>query len=368
MWLNTTNSTITRTNFKWEEINLSVEVFREKVIAMLIWWAIWDALWIPVEMKTKEYITSNYGKVDNFLDSSLNVFFNKWWLTSGKKWLISDDTILTFVWLESIIETWKIEFNNLLKKSIEAYKNFPYWFWWWTTKALGKYEELESESPGADNHIDLWSKESAWNWMIMKQSPYSAYFLSKNTNYKDIEDNMLLLTKLTHWHPTAIVASLVHNNFLMELLKADEGLDFKELLKYLISYSKKLEEKFLEEWNDKISELLEKLLEDNKNWGLNSYDEILDKYWWWNQKIYSSGYVLTTIWIVYSIFLNKQNFEGLLDTINIGWDTDTFASIIWNMIWAYKWKFYTDKFVDWLDKSDELLELSEKFWDKLIEN
>jgi ADP-ribosylglycohydrolase len=99
----------------------------------------------------------------------------------------------------------------------------------------------------------------------MKQSPYSAYFLAKNTNKNSINTNIEILTKLTHRHPTAVIASLIHNEFLMELLKADKNTNLEELLNYLIKYSKKQEEIFLEKDNDKISELIIKLLEDYKN-------------------------------------------------------------------------------------------------------
>lgn len=363
--INNSNIVISK-NFKWEDISISVDILKEKIKSMLIWWAIWDAMWVPVEMKTKEYINENYWRVNKYLDSSLNVFFNKWWLATWKKWLVSDDTILTFSWIESILETWKIDFDNLMKISIKNYKNFPYWFWGWTTKAFKKYEELEEENPNNKNYINLWDKESAWNWVIMKQSPYAAYFLTENLNKKEIESNIEILNKITHAHPTAIVASIIHNEFLLELLKTENKIDFKDLLKYLIKYSEKLEKKYLEIDNDKVSDLLKELLKDQNNWWLNNFDEILEKYWWWDKKIYSSWYVLTTIWIVYSIFLNKQDFEWFLDSINIGWDVDTFAAIIWNMIWAYNHNFYEKKYEDWIQYIENIRLQTNNFINKLI--
>jgi len=78
-------NTIKTINFKWEKIDLDKNLFAEKASSMLIAWAIWDALWVPVEMKTKEYIEKNYWRVDDFLDSSLNIFFNKWWQQKHEK-------------------------------------------------------------------------------------------------------------------------------------------------------------------------------------------------------------------------------------------------------------------------------------------
>jgi hypothetical protein len=75
------------------------------------------------------------------------------------------------------------------------------------------------------------------------------------------------------------------------------------------------------------------------------------------------------MWIVYSLFLNKQNFDSLIDSINIGWDVDTFWAIIWNMIWAYKAKFYTEKYENWIEKIWDLKLQTNSFIENiLIEN
>lgn len=361
------NNHIEVKNYKWENINVSIKDFKEKVEAMLIWGAIWDALWVPIEMKTHDYIKKHYWRVDSYLDSSLNVFFNKWWLASWKKWLTSDDTILTFAWVDSINNKWKIDIENLLKTSINAYNDFPYGFWWATTKAFKKYENAISKWEIIDIN-KLAEVNTAWNWVIMKQSPYVAYHISQNTINKEIDKDIESLTKLTHIHPTAIVASLVHNRFLAELLKSDKGINFKDLLKYLIKYSEEIEKNILQENNDKISDLLKSLLEDQEKWWLKSYDEILDKYWWWDKQIYSSGYVIITLWIVYSLFLNKQDNETLIDAINIWWDVDTFWAIIWNMLWAYKSKFYSNELENWLPNIDELKTKTKVFIKTILKN
>ena len=363
--------TITTTNFLWEKIDLDKNLFKQKTSSMLIAWAIWDALWVPVEMKTKEYIEKNYWRVDDFLDSGLNIFFNKWWLAKWKTGLVSDDTILSFSWIQSIINKWNIDFDDIMQTSANDYKSFPYWFGYWTTSAIKRYELLKELNILTNPYIDLWEKTSAWNWVVMKQTPYAAYFLAKEIKQEIINTNIEILTRLTHNHPTAVVASQIHNQFLMELLKSKDEIDFEKLLKYLIDFAisreNNLEEEFLSQDADKISDLLKELLEDKQNWWLKTFDEILEKYWWWTQKVYASGYVLTTMWIVYSIFLNKQNFQWLLDSINIGWDVDTFWAIIWNMIWAYKWEFYDKYYEDWIEKIDELKEKMNLFLDTILE-
>jgi hypothetical protein len=157
----------------------------------------------------------------------------------------------------------------------------------------------------------------------------------------------------------------------MELLKSKWEIDFIELLEFLIDFSKKQEEKLKNEFQEKkaqkVSDLLKNLLKDQKNGWLNNFNDILQKYWWWEQKIYASWYVLTTMWIVYSIFLNKQNFEALLDSINIGWDVDTFAAIIWNMIWAYKWEFYDKYYENWVNNINQYKNQINLFLNTILE-
>ena len=77
---------------------------------------------------------------------------------------------------------------------------------------------------------------------------------------------------------------------------------------------------------------------------------------------------ITTMWIVYSLFLNKQNFDSLIDSVNIGWDVDTFAAIIWNMIWAYKSKFYTDKYENWVENIDNIQKQTYTFIEEILKD
>ncbi len=366
--IETNDNSLKFVNFKWEPLNLPLKDFKEKVEAMLIWWAIWDALWVPVEMKTHKYISENYVRLDKYLDSSKNIFFKKHWLEEWVSGLVSDDTVMTFAWVDSIIKASKIDFKTILEVSLDAYYTHPYWFWSWHRTAFEKYEELQKENPNAKNYLNLGSLDSAWNWVMMKQSPYRAYYsINSDKNNEEIDEELKIITQITHSHPTAIVASLVHNRFLTELIKTNKDLDFASLLDYLIKYSSDIEKEILSEKDDKISILLTSLLEDYNSGWLITYEEILQKYWWGEQKIWASGYVLTTMWIVYSLFLNKQNFDSLLDAVNIGWDTDTFAAIIWNMIWAYKSKFYSKEFENWLKDIETLKKKTSDFVKVLLE-
>ena len=77
---------------------------------------------------------------------------------------------------------------------------------------------------------------------------------------------------------------------------------------------------------------------------------------------------MTTLWIVYSLFLKRQNIEALHDCVNIWWDTDTYAAIMGGMLGSYRWKFYEDTFIEWLDDRDNLVNLAEQFSQKVTTN
>lgn len=376
MSLESQNNHFKTINYQWKITKVYIDYFKEKVVHSTLWPNIGDAAWVPTEMMTYQKIQSTFWKVTTYLDANNSVLIqravrlSKWkvelpadWI----KWIISDDSEFQSAWMESFIDSADIDLDNLMIYLIKTYENYPYWFWRSTEQAFERYKQREKDTPNKLNYIDLWWPKQAWNGVLMKQAPYASIFLAGWYSDEEIEKTMVNICKITHGSPTAIIASLVHNKLLMELLKVWENLETNiwELFSYLQMYSETLEKKYLQEWDDKISLLLEKLLEDYKAWWLGSYEEVLEKYWWWEKIIYSSGYIITTLWIVYSLFLKRQNFESLIDCVNIGWDTDTYGAIIGWMLGAYKSKFYEDRFIDWLHEKDYLVDISNRFSEKL---
>ncbi len=331
--------------------------FAERIQAMFLAWAIWDSLGLPVEMYTASQIQEKYWEISDFLPTRENVFFKKHGF--DKEWVgfVSDDTILTFAIIKSIIEKWNIDYKDIWEKHIIWYDNFQYGFGKATRNAFEKlkkgftYKESGSSSTG--------------NGILMKQSPLSAYFIAKNSTDKEIEDIITNICYMTHKHPLPLIASLVHNKMLMTLLMSNK-IKKIELLEKLIEYTEKLEKKFwyTDENLDKISDILKQLtsminIDTNK---LEATDKIILETFWRNpDNIKTSGYVYITFGMVYAVFLRDSNEIWFKKMINIWWDVDTYGAIIWNMIWAYKWKFYPDKFIKQLQDKESLLSDIDKF-------
>jgi ADP-ribosylglycohydrolase len=59
--------------------------------------------------------------------------------------------------------------------------------------------------------------------------------------------------------------------------------------------------------------------------------------------------ILSTIGVVYAIFLRDQAFSGLQKAVSIGGDTDSYGATIGGMIGALRGPFYESRYWDGID-------------------
>lgn len=317
----------------------------EKLEWSIVGWAIWDAMWLPVEMKTKEYIQENYWYITKYIETRKNIFFAKWWFDKPGVWYISDDTLLTLATLDSLAESGKLDFKNLAAKHIEYYDSFPYWFWRSTTGAIEALRNWKT-------HLETWSPTWTGNWIMMKQAPLAFYYANNKIREEEMNKQIAEYSAMTHANRISVVSAIVHNKLLISLILAEESIDTKtvfwELIEIALQYEKKLVkyESNSENISDKLKELYELI---NKNSWLDlSDEEILRRFWWWDAKIYKSCYIWVTLPLLYALFLRNPGSKAFFDSINIGWDTDSFGAIMWNMVWAYHGKFYSNDLESWI--------------------
>jgi len=341
--------------------NIDKKVMESKIRWALLTWVLWDALGVPTEMREQEFLKKKYWTINQFLKTKENPFFSKYGFDEEGVGCFSDDTVLTFAILKSLDEIWKIDMEDIWSKQIQWYHNHPYWFGSSTKKA---FEKIEQWIP-----IDqIINPNGGWNGMMMKQFPLAAYFAVNNVDWEVEDKTMLDITKVSHWHPAALVSTLVHHHLLKKLLNSDQkNIDKKTLLSDLIKIAEIQESKFENREGKKISEVLYEIycLIDNE-WNLNIEDsQILEKFGWkWHIK--NSGFVTTTLWIVYCLFFRDNSIKWLRDAVNFGWDTDTYASIIWNMIWALNGEIYDKTLLDKVQNIEELKQQTNDFISKLL--
>lgn len=333
------------------------EMIKQKIKAALILWAKWDALWVPTEMRTYDDIRSKFWRVTKYENAIHNWFFRELWIEDNIKWFWSDDTVLSLAITQSLIDSWKIDYENIIQSQIKAYKEHPWGFGKATRQAFFNIENWISYS-------DSWIKETSWNWTVMKQFILAPYFLTYNYPEEEIIKSLNTIVRMTHNNSTPVLASIVHNKLLMELLTTTT-LNKIELLYNIISYCEFYEKQF-SDIEDKLSSRLKKILNyfDN-NQELNITDqEIINEFWRKDNNPKTSGFVNITIWVVYCLFFRNPNYEALIDAVNIWGDTDTFAAVIWNMIWAYTGDMWPEELNNDLKDYDKICNIAQMFIDK----
>lgn len=333
----------------------------EKLEWAIIGWAIWDSMWLPVEMKTRDFIREKYWRIIDFEPTKENIFFGKWWFKKDGVGYISDDTCLTLATLEALSDSWKIDFSSIATEHIRYHDKFPYWFWKSTRNAVEMLRNWAS-------HRETWNTLWTWNWIMMKQAPLAFYYAMKNELDWVMNNEIREYAQMTHNNRISAVSAVVHNKFLLKLILSDWKIDNREILSDLLELAREYEREFdymYDNWEN-ISDVILQMLESLDSEGNMTLtdDEILEKFSWWDEKIYKSCYIRITLPIVYSLFLRNPNFEWLLDSINIWWDVDSFAAIMWNMIWAYLWKFYPEGYPEKLQDLNDIKEAIGRFRNK----
>ena len=340
-------------------INKNLE---SKIRWALLTWALWDALWVPTEMRKQNYLKEKYWRVDDFLPTKDSFLLARQWFEDEWVGYYSDDTVLTFAIVKSLTEIWSIDIQDIWKKHIEWSHSYPYGFWGSTTEAFAKIEEWIPLN-------EITNPNGGWNGMMMKQFPLAAYFAVNDINDEHENKDILDITKVSHAHPAALVAAIVHHNFLKILLKSDpKDLNKKQIIQDLKCIAIEEEEKFEHrEWR-KISEVLEQIssyIYTKKN-ELNMDDKQIMENFWWVGHMKKSGFITTTLWIVYCLFFRNPWLQWVWDAVNFGWDTDTYASIIWNMTWALNWEVYGEENLNRVQNIEELKQQVNAFILKIL--
>jgi len=331
-----------------------------KTEAMIFWGIIWDSLGIPVEMQTKDQIQSvltEYGilwnKVTTFLPPTLHKLYREWDYDQNIEVVSSDDTYCTRAAMNSIIEREMIDLTDMMEKNIHFYNEFNFGYGWTTKKAYRSFEDGESVyksgNPG-------W-----WNGVIMKLAPLSIYltlrWYDEETTSKYLND----FTKMTHTHESVVLGSYVHHKLLEALLQNSTSQHINDVLEDVFLYCKENE---TEENIIPLSPILEKLiyLYQSKKIENISDDEILKTFWWWTQEITKFSWRIDiTLGMCYALFFRNPTLSGILDAVSIGWDTDTYGAIVWNMVWAFTWDKPSEKYLSKIPEIETIKQETQRF-------
>jgi ADP-ribosylglycohydrolase len=310
---------------------------------MLFGIAIGDAVGVPVEFKSREYLKENpvYEMIG----------FGTYNKPPGT---FSDDSSLTFTLVESLIEGYDL--NNIGENIVRWYDEA-----FWT--ADGEVFDIGKTTLIAINNLKeginpLFSGEfdefSNGNGSLMRIAPLVFKLLSKpiDERFKIVNE----VSSITHGHIRSVIACFYFLEFLRLLLTDTlEKHEIyhklqKDIKEFLNNHPQRKDFAFdLAE----IS-LFNRLLE-NKIYNLEIYD------------INSSGYVLDTIEAsVWCLLTTNSYKEAILTAVNLGSDTDTTASVTGALAsLLYGFDNIPKEWVDKLSRSSDIEDLAIRFKNSL---
>ena len=256
-----------------------------------------DALGVPVEFESREYLKKN--PVTKMCSGGVHDQGTGVW---------SDDSSLSFCLAESIIEGYDI--HNLANKFIK-WKNEGYWTATGEVFDIGNTtsqsiinlnKEVHPTLAGALGEIDN------GNGSLMRILPL--VILLKDLSIEKRFDLVKEVSSITHAHNRSVISCFYYLEFALQIMDGNEKFDIYENVKISVS-------DFLNSNEIYSNELIhfDRLINGN----INELEEEL---------IQSGGYVIQTLEASIWCLLTTNNYEeAVLKAVNLGGDTDTTAAV-----------------------------------------
>ena len=314
---------------KKEEINKKME---NKIESGLFGLAIGDALGVPVEFKSREYLNQN-PVVDM-------MGYMCWHQPPGT---FSDDSSLAFCTAESLckgfdIEDMAITFVKWIQEGYWGAHHKVFDIGGTTRHSLARVAKGES----ARNSGNIFEEDNG-NGSLMRILPLVFYL----QNEKDIEivyKKVKTVSSITHAHFRSVFACFIYVVYCLEILKGKDKIEaYKEMQNIL---SRFLTDK---KFNPVELQLFDRILKND----IASYPE---------ENIHSSGYVLDSLQASFWCFLSSDSYEEtVLKAVNLGGDTDTTGAIAGGLAGIYYGiENIPKKWIENLVRTNDIKDLAER--------
>lgn len=331
-----------------------MNVSKDKISGMFLGIAIGDALGMPNENLTFEEIIAKNRRLTTYVRPDGHKWFDG---REAGTW--TDDTQLTLLIADSLIEHKKINLDDLAKRHVEYWKREGDLGFGPTTRAAIKKLEagVHWSQSGKSNN----PKHGVGNALPMKVSPVGAlraspFWLDQWLEWKSkFIDNIIELTLMTHYRRLAIDSALAHvfainlclsgnfsiKNFLKEVYRWSDFILYEE--------NSSLEDRLLKRF-DMLSKIEPESL---------TTEQII--------KIFDGGtsYVYNSLPFSYAFFLrNPYSIETLYEVVNAGGDTDTNGSIVGGLLGVLNGaSIFPQHLIDGLWQKDRILATADKFYE-----
>ena len=305
---------------------------KTKIESGLFGVAIGDALGVPVEFKSREYLKQN-PVVDM-------MGFTCWNQPPGT---FSDDSSLAFCTAESLCKGFDIEDMAL---SFVKWMQEGYWGAHYKVFDIGgttKYSLARIVKGESARNSGNFFEEDNGNGSLMRILPL-VFYLQKEEDIEVIYQKVKAVSSITHAHFRSVFACFIYVVYCLEILKDKDKFEAYKSMQNVLS-------KFLEDkkYNPLEIKLFDKIL-NNDIW---NYPE---------NEIQSSGYVLHNLEASFWCFLNSDSYEEtVLKAVNLGGDTDTTGAIAGGLAGIYYgFENIPKKWIDNLVRSVDIEDLAER--------
>lgn len=341
-----------------------------KVRGMFLGIAIGDQLFMPVETFSPEKITKKYVRITSYIPPPYD---HKWHKnTATCRW--TDDTQLTLLVADSLIEKGKFDINDLAKRHVEYWEREGDMGFGKTTREAIK--RLKQGVHWADSGLSSDPKLGVGNALPMKIAPLAVYSHSPIFS-KYLSEPSLFRTKLrdftlmTHYTQMAVKSAFAHVEALQFCLdlqvpfSRDDYVDRHSFPRQFIKFvtqSMELPEHMLKgipygSFHDDIKGIISTLAYLPLD-QMDSNDFI---------RLFGGGkaYVYNTLPFCYAFFLkNPYSIETLYAIGNSGGDTDTNASIVGGLLGALNGSsIFPQYLIDGLWQKERIIATADKFYE-----
>ncbi len=307
-----------------------------KVIDGVIGHAIGDAMGTPVQFKDRKLF---YKPVTKMLNSPV-----------GDRGTWSDDTSMEIATMDSFINCNGWNYDDIMNNFCDWINDAKFTSRGITfdvgitcLKAIKNF--ASNRTPALESGLD--DIRSNGNGSLMRIQPVAYYCYYRKLNNNDIYELVKNISSLTHKHEISILGCYIYILYMIKLLQGNDKFSAHNMIK-IEDYSM---------FSEESKKYYKRILIDDLN--LLKIDDIK-----------SSGYVVdsleASIWVVLKA---KDYKETIIGAVNLGGDTDTIGAIAGSMAGIiYGYETIPKEWISALARKDYLIELSEKFEKKIINN
>ena len=313
----------------------------KQITATFLGLAVGDALGVPVEFKSREYLKEN--PVKEMLENGTHKQPKGTW---------SDDSSLTFCLADSLCNGYDtkdiaMKFAQWRSEEIWTPHGFVFDIGIATNQAIHAF--LKGAIPTLAGGI---GEMDNGNGSLMRISPLAFYVkdMTIEKRFAIIKD----VSSITHRHIRSVISCFIYIELMLELIKTnDKYLAFYEMQKTVNSFLNNNPICSQREI-DKFHRILENPIND---YNIEPIYELEEK------EISSTGYVLNTLEASIWSFLKMDTYkETILTAVNLGHDTDTTACVVGALAGLhYGITEIPKEWIDVLVKKEEILDLCERF-------